>query len=149
MFSFMFSVFQYTAIFRKRKSFYPIPAIAVSSFSTPASAITSTGFHFVFRRRIRQITKIPTIIQRVSASAMASPRSRRQIPESIRPQTRSSPRQPVAETVRRSATDPFSDISGTARQVTLPKCMKAKYIPLWKPLLPGFRRSWFRQRLRN
>ena len=72
MFSFIFSVFQYTAIFRKRKSFYPIPAIAVSSFSTPASAITSTGFHFVSRRRIRQITKIPTITQRVSASAMTS-----------------------------------------------------------------------------
>lgn len=51
MFSFMFSVFQYTAIFRKRKSFYPIPAIAVSSFSTPASAITSTGFHFVFPKK--------------------------------------------------------------------------------------------------
>ena len=42
-----------------------------------------------------------------------------------------------------------SDISDTSRQVTLPKCMKAEYIPLWKPLLPGFRQSWFRQRLRN
>lgn len=139
MFSFIFSVFQYTAIFRKRKSFYPIPAIAVSSFSTPASAITSTGFHFVFRRRIRQITKIPTIVQRVSASAMTSAPFQK---ADTRIDT-------VAETARRSATDPFSDISDTSRQVTLPKCMKAEYIPMWKPLLPKSQQSWFRQRLRN